>query len=69
MEDSSKIMTDRIKVLIKEKKLSWAKLAELEGMPISTRGSLKIKVERWAEELNRFVGHFGYEVVFRKKQE
>jgi len=61
---TDKVMRSRIKSLIRERKLSWAKLGELEGL---TRGSLQAKVERWATKLNRFVDHMGYEVVFKKK--
>lgn len=62
--DQTNLMRERLKVIIKENKMSWAKLAEQEGL---TRGSLQIKVERWANELNRFVDKMGYEITFKKK--
>lgn len=62
--DRQTIMRNRLKQLIKENKMSWAKLADQEEL---TRGSLQIKVERWANELNHFVNKMGYEVIFKKK--
>lgn len=57
-------MNDKIKMVLKDQKLSWEKFAKIiDG---GDRASLKVKVEGWANKLNQAFNQIGYEVIFRK---
>lgn len=56
--------TDKIKTVLKNEGLSWAKLAEIDGS--TDRSTLKKKVEGWAVKLNSLFNKIGYEVEIKK---
>ncbi|RYX86571.1 hypothetical protein EON73_02535 [bacterium] len=57
-------MDDKIKEVLKSEKLSWDKLSKALGG--GDRSSLKVKVEGWANNLNKTFNQVGYEVIFKK---
>lgn len=64
--DKNKIMRARMKVVLKEKELTWRKLAEIHS---AHAGTLQRSIEQRLGVVNDFLGGIGYELIIVKKKE